>query len=176
MLRAVIAIIALLPAAALADGYFGAQYGRGSYTEDGIDATANPGVGVLRGGGFINENLSVEGRVGFGVADSTVAVGTVDATVSVDRTISGFIRGHAPLGDDGSLYGAIGYTDGKMEVSAPGYYASESDSGMSYGVGIETDFGGGGGIGLEWMSYLDGTKNGIGYEYSALSLGFYSTF
>ncbi|MFD2437274.1 outer membrane protein [Modicisalibacter luteus] len=58
---------------------------------------------------------------------------------------------------------------GEATLSAPGYgvEASESDSGFSYGVGIEGHFTRQISANLEYVSYLDKSD----YEVTAVSLG-----
>lgn len=178
MLRVTAATIALLaPAAAFANGYTGLQLSRIDYTEDWVDATANPTALVLRGGNRFSQRFSMEGRIGFGIADDTVSVGGTDVTFEADRLLSILAKGHMPFGEGNSgAYAAVGYTDAKASISYPGYSGSMSESGMSYGFGVEVDVSRGAGLSLEWMSYLDGSSDGVGYELSTVSLGMHTSF
>lgn len=178
MRRAAAAAFALLiPASALADGFTGFQVTRANYTQDNTDTSASPTAFVVRGGGFVNQHVSMEGRIGFGVADDTVQIGRYDVTAVADRLVSVLAKGHIPFGDGpGGLYGAVGYTDAKLTLTARGYLESLSDSGMSYGAGAEFPLGDRAGLNVEWMSYMDSSKNGIGYEFTAISAGFQTYF
>ena len=147
-------------------GYVGSQFAFVKYDIDnapGLDVTGL----VFRGGYFFTDYFSVEGRLGFGVGDDTVNVLGTPVKVEIDRLLGVYGVAHLPLSHNASLYGVLGYTDGKAKYSVPGVALTDSDSGLSWGAGINfyaTD-----NIGLsgEYMSYLNET----GYEVSAFSLG-----
>ncbi|GHA85489.1 porin family protein [Modicisalibacter luteus] len=171
----VAAAAVFVSSSALADvqagsSYAGGQYAWATYDESGTSIDVEPAAIVARFGHFVVDNFALEGRVGTGIADDTVSVSGIDVEGEIDHLIGAYGVGYLPLGDSPvSLYGLVGFTQGEATLSAPGYgvEASESDSGFSYGVGIEGHFTRQISANLEYVSYLDKSD----YEVTAVSLG-----
>ena len=149
-------------AAAEGDSYFGLQYALVTYDEDGFP-DAQPTALVLRYGQFVNNSISVEGRLGIGLQDDTVNFLNTDVDIEVDSVFGVYGLFHAGSSDNVALYGVLGFTKGKLTASIPGDSISESDSGLSFGVGVDIQS-----FNIEYMLYLDEDF----YSVSALSLGY----
>lgn len=153
------------------NAYAGGQFAILTYDEDGVGEDANPTALIGRIGYFVANQVALEGRLGIGLADDTVTVtafGTsVDVGVELDRLFGFYVVGYLPLAEVASVYGLIGYTDAKATFSANGFSMSETDSGLSYGVGAEFHLADDLAINGEYIRYLDES----GYDLSALSFG-----
>lgn len=168
-------LLSSIPLAQAGDtkNYFGAQYAMGEYDEAGFPV-ANPTAVVLRGGTFINKNFSVEGRFGFGLGDGSVTYSGVPVDLAVDSLFGAYALGHLPINKVMSIYGAIGYTSGELTATVPGttIAVTESDSGMSFGLGADFNVSEKMAINVEYMNYLNET----GYTFSALAVGLTGSF
>ena len=158
-------------AAGQGTNYAGVQYAVVTYDEEGID-DVEPTALVGRIGHFVNDNVAIEGRIGVGLQDDEVEVdlgifGTVDVEVEVEHLFGIYAAIHSSSSSDISVYGIIGYTQGELEASAGGFDASEDDSGLSYGLGLNIYK-----FNIEYMSYLDEDE----FEVTAISLGFVTQF
>jgi len=145
--------------------YIGAQYSLVTYSETGIpdyDMTAL----ILRGGYNINEYFSVEGRYGFGIADDTHRLSSLDISLEVDNMYGIYALGRIPLSNNFDLYGVAGYTEVNFAASIPGYSVNFDESDFSVGAGAEfyldsVSFS------LEYMSYI--SKND--FDLNAIGVG-----
>lgn len=127
-------ILALSATAASAQGlYAGVQYSGTQLKEDGTALKADlNGFGVV-GGYHINENVAVEGRYLTGVGSDTIQ----GAKVELDDYIGVNLIGSIPLGDGFSGYGSVGYGQASIKLSGGGASVRESDSSVSYGIGLQ---------------------------------------
>ena len=149
-------------AASEGDTYGGFQYGLLTYSEDGfpdLEPTALAG----RYGQFVNDNISVEGRFGIGMQDDTA----LGVSIELDTFYGVYGVAHASSNSDVSFYGVFGFTKGKLTASIPGFSISDSDSGLSYGFGVDFNS-----FNIEYMLYLDEDF----YDISAISFGYKSYF
>ena len=161
-------VVSLCPALALAEGgYFGSTFTYATYEEPGLEL--NPMTLGIRGGKDFNDNFAIEGRVGFGIADDDfdIIVGnqvfTLDA--GINHYFSVYGKGTIPVNEQFGVYGLLGYSHGKIEVSAPGIASvSDTDSGLSYGIGAEFSFTPTTRLSVEWLRLIDGSANGVSYE------------
>ncbi len=153
-------------AASEGDTYGGLQYALVTYDEDGFDE-AEPTALVGRYGQFVNDSVSIEGRIGFGLSDDSVDVGAFDIDIEVNHLFGIYGVFHANSNSDTSVYGVLGFTQGELEGSAMGISVSEDDSGLSYGFGVNIKS-----FNIEYMSYIDEDD----YDVTAISLGFATQF
>ena len=116
-----------------------------------------------RYGRFINDNVAVEGRFGFGLQDDTV----LGVDVEIDTFFGVYGVFHISSNSDTSFYGVLGFTKGELTASVPGFSITEDDSGLSYGFGVDIKS-----FNIEYMLYLDEDF----YEVSAISFGYNSYF
>lgn len=178
---ALVGVFATVPLVAAAEEvYFGVNVAQAAYEEDGIDEL-NPVALSLKAGYGFNRYLSVEGRLGFGVAeDDTTFSGYVDVfgspvfvTLPVELKVDHFIglygKASLPVGDRLGLYALAGMTQGELTVSVPnaGISQSASDSDMSFGLGVDLKLTERATLNAEWAQLIDAD----GYTLSQLSLG-----
>jgi outer membrane immunogenic protein len=146
--------------------YWGAQYALVTYDESGFDEV-EPTALVLRLGRFVTENISIEGRLGFGLEDDEVDVGPFDVEVEVDNLYGIYGVFHTSGSDDTNVYGVLGFTKGELKATAFGATFEGDDSGLSYGIGANFR-----GFNIEYMSYLDEDE----FDVTAISLGYRRMF
>jgi outer membrane immunogenic protein len=164
----ILAVVYSSPLFAAGEGskYVGLQYGLFTYDEDGIDE-AEPTALVARIGAFVNDNVAIEGRFGFGLQDDTVNVFNTDVDVEIDNLFGVYGVFHATSNSDASVYGVLGFSKGELSASVGDDSISEDDSGFSYGFGVNIQS-----FNVEYMRYLDEDT----YKVSAISFGFVSEF
>lgn len=114
--------------------YGGAFVTRVTYAENGFDK-ANPTAIGAKFGTFINKNLAVEARLGVGLSDDSIRALGVPVDVKVENFYGVYGKGILPLSDQASVYGLLGYTQGKLKAQSPFSSGTSSDSDVSYGVG-----------------------------------------
>jgi hypothetical protein len=149
--------------AAHAEGlYAGALLTRTTVSVDGF-GDANPTTIGANLGMMLNKNFAVEARLGTSLADDSLA----GVNLKVDNFAGFYGKGILPLSDTASVYGLLGYTQGKLKVSGPLGSASGSDSDVSYGVGAEFAVSGTTSVGVEWARFFKGDD----YKVNGLSLG-----
>ena len=122
----------------LANSYGGIQYASfdSSISIDGttIPEDFSPTGLIGRLGNNINENFSVEGRLGLGLSDDTITasdgIDTVSLTVELDTLIGVYGVGHIMLNESSSVYGLIGLTkvDGTISGSISGSVTGSGSS------------------------------------------------
>ena len=153
-------------AAGQGEKYGGLQYALVTYDEEGLD-DVEPTALVGKLGVFVNDNVAIEGRIGFGLQDDTVDIGPFEVDFEVDSLLGIYGVLYSSMESDTAFYGVLGYTQGELEGSAFGVTVSEDESGLSYGFGVNF-----GAFNLEYMSYLDEDD----FEATAISLGFVTRF
>lgn len=157
-LRATLALAALatVPLAALAEQ---GLYGGLAVSEVEVRPDRGPNFTPTAISGFVGKDitphLAAELRLGVGMAS--------DNGIEVDRIVGGYVRGNLPLARDVSLYGLLGVTNARLKYRGGG---SESDTGLSYGVGVEVGLGKSVSLGLEWASLMRPS----GYELESLGI------
>jgi outer membrane immunogenic protein len=166
------ASIATLPGLTLAaEPYFGGNFALIEYSEEGVsDASLNAVYGRL--GTFFGDNFSGEIRLGLGVGDDTVNFDGFDVDVELKNFFGAYLRGGVPVGESFYPYAVIGYSKGKIEMSAFDESISESESDVSFGVGADFSVAETVKVNLEYMNYID--KDGG--ELSGFSVGIAKSF
>ena len=160
------------PAFAESQSYGGVSLAFVDYSEQGVEDEAF--ITVLNGrfGAQFNENLSGEMRVGIGIGEDRVEVRGSDVDVEIDNIYGAYLRAGALAGDVLYPYAIVGYSRGKVTATAGRFSASESESDVSFGIGVdflanEQVF-----LSGEYMNYLD--KDGV--EVSGFSIGLTGKF
>jgi len=95
------------------------------------------GMGSLKLGVNLTENISIEGLVATSVADTNFYVGSTLVSARVNNLYGGYLKVKAPTSSSVDLFGRIGVAGG--QVSASSSYGSSwaSDTGLSYGGGLD---------------------------------------
>jgi outer membrane immunogenic protein len=162
----------------LASSYGGIQFASFDASIDGIPEDFSPTGLIGRLGNNINENFSVEGRLGFGLSDDTITatdgVDTASLSIELDTLIGVYGVGHIMLNESSSIYGLVGFTkvDGTVSASISGSLtgsgsSSEDESGLSYGVGADIGVGKNLALNIEYIQYLNESE----LDLNAISLG-----
>ncbi|WP_415912850.1 porin family protein [Neptuniibacter sp. QD37_11] len=98
--------------------------------EGGYDA--NPLVVSLGAGYEIMDNVSVEGKVGFGVDDD--ADQGLDADVNYMASV--FVKADYDLTDEFSANARVGLSHVDVDFDAPGIHENDDVTGLGYGIGV----------------------------------------
>ena len=162
------------------DTYFGGAYHMGKYKESGVAGVSPTGLKVF-GGKYIADNVAIEGSFILGIGEddaSGIFEGLAYAyEVELANALSVFVKADAPLDLDAvNLYGKLGFTKAKIEFDvcfSDGFdilcgSGSESDSGLSYGIGVAFNLNDEGSIVVEYISYLDESD----YSYTGIDIGY----
>ena len=158
----------------------GVQYGILDYNEDGISEEFKPTALIARLGHNFMPEFSVEGRLGFGLQDDTqfeseLGLDGIDATLELDSLVGLYAVGHVNLTESFSIYGVLGATRVEGTASLPDYPSvenSETNSGVSYGIGADLDVASNVALNIEYMQYLDKDT----YDLGAIGLGVVYSF
>jgi hypothetical protein len=90
-------------------------------------------------------------------------------TVALDSLYGVYVKGSLPLAPMLSLYAVGGVVDVSMRRDYG--FGTTRDSGLSFGVGADINWGNGAGINLEWTRLPSGNNAGYDYTNSMASLG-----
>ncbi len=151
-----------LYAANVGSNYGGVQYALVNIDFDGIgDVDPTAVVGKL--GYFLNDNIAIEGRLGFGLQDDDI----LGVDVDIDSLFGIYGVFHASSSSETTFYGVLGYTDAEAEFSGPGGSAEGDESSFSFGFGANI-----GRLNIEYMSYIDEDDT----EATAISIGYVASF
>jgi len=152
--------------------YGGIQYAIATYSEDGMSEEIEPTALVGRLGKNINDNFSIEGRLGIGLQDDTVNIGGIaDVKLEIDSVIGVYGVGHVNLNESSSIYGLLGLSRVEGTISLPDFPSAGSESddetGLSFGVGADIGIGNNVALNIEYVQYL----NKSDFDVSALAFG-----
>jgi opacity protein-like surface antigen len=146
------------------DMYVAGQYHRGGLDFLG-EYTANPSaVGVVFGA-YVQDKIAMEIRYAMGINSDSIYDGYDDYEFSIKNATSFFIKGDLPLNEKVVLYGLVGFTKFKSDVKTGGLAAEITDSGLSYGVGIEGKLADKWAVNAEFVNYL----NEEYYDYTGMN-------
>ncbi|MFM2058369.1 MAG: hypothetical protein RLY71_2754 [Pseudomonadota bacterium] len=158
------ALVSGVACAQQAGFYGGASFARADLKVDGFK-TVSPTALSLTLGNQIDKYIAGEFRYGFSLSDDTLQVNGVDVKAKIKDYMGVYVKGFVPVTLSGSLYGIAGYTSGKVSFSGPVATTSESDSGVSFGVGGSFAINRLTFVTIEWMRLLKGddyTLNTLG--------------
>jgi outer membrane immunogenic protein len=151
--------------------YAGVSFASIHYTQDGFPS-ADPAAVAFKLGRRLDRFLAVEARAGFGVGDDTVTYLGSPVDVSIDYYFGLYAKGILPLGEAFSVYGVLGVVGGRVIADGFGYRAARSDTGFSYGAGVDLALGRSWGLNFEWAELfkdsdfkVQGTSFGVTYRY-----------
>jgi opacity protein-like surface antigen len=122
----------------------------------------------------LTDNLSVRGDYAFGTDSDSREVLSVEARGSFEQAFAGFAKVQTDDLGGFTLYGLIGVTKGEFrrKIDAIGLDETDSESGMSYGVGGSYSLEPGLNVEGEFVSHLDGDE----YIYRVLNIGLSKRF
>ncbi len=152
--------------AASSENYMGVDFTIVKYEETGY-SDVNPKVLRLRAGHNFTPNFSLEGHIGFGIADDSTSIMGFKADMEIDYLYGLYVRGNVPLSDQFKMYGIAGYTNINATASLLGFSYSDDEEDFSYGVGIEIFSDKKVSCNLEYMQLTEKSDN----EFSSISIG-----
>ena len=127
-----------------------------------IDAGLNHLEGRL--GGYLNEFLAAEGRIGVGAVGDEIGATDID----LRYLVGGYLRAGAPLSDNKLFpYVLLGFTRADVEVGS----VTDSETDASFGLGADIALGGLG-LSVEYVEYVDKNQ----YDLSGFSVGLKTNF
>jgi opacity protein-like surface antigen len=153
-------------------GYYGIGYHMGSYENSSVPE-ADIGAIAFRAGGYLNQVIALEARLALGISDDTVRTSAINPIdIELDTALSAFIKADVPMTPFVNAYGLLGLTRGEIEASAGGFTVSESETGLSYGLGIEGEISRRTSLSIEYVQLL----NEDAFEYTAINVGITTRF
>ncbi len=123
----VLAAAIATPAIAQEAGQFEAGVGYNVWDADDGDL----GVLSLRGTYMLNQNFGVEGEFGTGITEEETVLGDV----KIGTSFGGFAVARAPLAEQFSLFGRVGYATTEVDVDTGLGSGSADFDGIAYGIG-----------------------------------------
>ena len=144
----------------------GIQYAIGDVSVDTLSEEFNPTTLVARVGKYFHDHYSVEGRMAFPLQDDTKTVSGGNASVELFRMLGVYGTAHVTLWQRYMFYGIAGLSQVKGEVESSTFNKSDSDLGISYGIGMDIGIGKTA-VNFEYISYSDESN----FDFSALGLG-----
>ena len=161
--------------AAAGDQYGGFGYAAVDYSVGNSQETVDYSLGVLYGkyGTWFTDNVAGEFRLGFGVSDDTVAG---DVKLNLDNFVGGYIRAGASSDSAVAPYVIGGYTRAKASLKGGGGEISDSDTDISFGVGVDIATSPDSSINVEYMNYYDEEEDGISTEVTAIGIMWVAKF
>lgn len=108
-------------------------------------------LGLLQGrlGYDINPNFAVEGELGFGIQDDTIA----GVDVEMKYQVGLFLVGKANVSDSFQFLARAGYVGYEVEASAGGITAAETGNDFAFGLGAQAFFTENDGVRGDWTNY-----------------------
>lgn len=148
---------------AQADAYIGLD-GASIAVENPLDNELNPHAMRLRLGMLINELLDMELHLGGGTDTDTPAFESFSATYT-----GAYLKAYLPFGQRSSLFGLAGVAGISYSQEVNGRTYTDTQSGFSYGFGMETQLTDSLDLSADYMLY---SNNGTEFsELSAISFG-----
>jgi OmpA-OmpF porin, OOP family len=154
--------------------YIGLSFGQSSVDVDCTGAISCDDTDTALkfiGGYRFNRNLGLEiGYTDLGEATFTDSISTVTFESSVIEVVG---VGSLPIADQFSVFGKIGMYRGDVDASDPAFgSASDSNTGLTFGVGAQWDFTKNLGLRGEWQRYADVGGDNVGEsDVDVLSVG-----
>ena len=151
--------------------YIGIQYATGDVRIDGDSGSFSPTTLVARVGKYYRKHYSLEGRLGIPLRDDSKATSAGETNVGLFGIFGVYGTARVTLLERYSIYGIAGISaiSGEVEVSSAD--RSDTDTGISYGAGMDIGFGNSA-LNLEYISYLDESS----FDFDAFALGLKITF
>jgi OmpA-OmpF porin, OOP family len=154
--------------------YIGLSFGQSSVDLDCTGASSCDDTDTAMkfiGGYRFNRNLGVEiGYTDLGEATITDPISTATFETSVMEIVG---VGSLPIAEKFSVFGKIGIYRGDVDASDPVFgSASESNTGLTFGIGVQWDFTKNLGLRGEWQRYADVGGDSVGEsDVDVMSIG-----
>lgn len=147
--------------------YIGGSYVFADVEDNGSDLDVDLDALMLRAGFQLNEYIAIEGRVGEGVQDDEV----FGVKVELEEMYGAYVKAGLPTQTGFYPYALLGVTRGEISARGPGGRVSETDSDISYGVGVDYWFSGQLSGSVEYTQFYDkdssvsGLSLGVNYKF-----------
>jgi len=169
----VFAVVALfsVPATSSEAGstYAGGQFALLDFDLGFVDFEPTALVG--RVGHFFVDNVAIEGRIGVGISDDSISAPGARLSVELENLFGVYLLGHLPIEGIVSPYGLIGFTSAKAKATFEDDFGrfseSDSESGFTWGLGVDVRVAQQVSLNAEYVRYLDKSD----FDFSAVSLG-----
>lgn len=145
--------------------YAGLVFSQISYDQNGADSANLTNLGGLVGYVF-SPHWALESRLGFGLGDDRIAVGSTPVDVDLNYYWSALVKGIVPLAPRFGIYGLAGVTIGNFHASSPAVFVSKWEADFSYGAGVEVGFLPTASLTADWQRLFEGS----GYKLDAVSV------
>lgn len=146
--------------------YLGVQYALGDVGVNDLSENFNPTTLIGRVGRYFNDHYAVECRIAFPMQDDQKSTAGGDAVIDLFGLLGAYGTAHFNAGKRFSFYGIAGLSLVAGEIESASLRKSDSDFGLSYGVGADIGLGGNI-LNIEYISYTDDPN----YDFNALGLG-----
>ncbi len=163
-------IFTIVPNEVLAesDFYWGLSFQNGDFREDDIPRLSPKSAGITIGSRK-NENFSLESRLMLGAESDETDLFIGDIELDIKYIFSGFLKFNSTPDSNMAFYGLVGFSKADFEADLGyGIKESESDTGLSYGVGVEFGSPSSTKFTVEYVRYL----NESSYTYNGVNIGF----
>lgn len=168
--------MAATPALSFADDTHGKRYAAvdiGFYNIENDNADFDLELTHVSGrvGGFLNDNLALEARLGTGITDDKKEGIVNDTEVSLRYLVGAYLRAGAKIGNKLFPYVLLGFTRGDIETETGSSSDNNAETDTSYGAGVDLNLSGLT-VALEYANLIDKDDT----SYSGFSIGLKSTF
>ncbi len=157
------------------DRYAGIEYTPTTYSDRslGPELEFDNALIVGRAGSYIDENISLEARFGLGISDDTLSASGTDPDLGnysaslgfeINTLLGAYLQANSELPGNLSVYGLLGFSrinatvTGTISSSVYGTAnasADDTETGLSYGGGVNVAIAPNTALSIEYMSYLD---------------------
>lgn len=169
-LAAAIALPALVQAQPLPAGSGYLSLSPAMLTDDNGAGNEADVTALVTGLGYaVFDGIAIEGRLGFGIGDDTVANGS---TVELDNLYGVYLVGHLPLAETISLYAQGGVARAERTVSSNGMSLSTDAEGLSWAAGAAFQLSPALAIGVEYTQVLDESEMDLSGYSASVTLKF----
>lgn len=146
--------------------YMGIQYAIGDVGVADSAENFNPTTLIARVGKYFHNHYAIEGRMAIPLKDDTKTISGTNVSVGLFGLLGVYGAAHLNLWKRNSVYGIAGLSMVKADVESISANVSDSDIGISYGIGADVDVGMTV-LNIEYISYSDETN----FDFDALALG-----
>lgn len=152
--------------------YAGLDISRLKYSEDNVSCQYNPIslIGVF--GYSLNNNISIEGRMGIGLSDDDESLYGYEMNYKMESLVGVYVSGKLNIYKDISVYSLFGFSRIATNLTSNNYSVVNSHDDFSYGVGFDYKIINKTHLKVEYISYLSESY----YDLSALNIGFIRYF
>ncbi len=153
-----------------AENYFGGGLALVDYSESGLSEDASLAAVFGKFGKKFSENISGEVRFGIGLVDDSVGdirseLFSIDLPlleIELENYYGLYIKSGISVIEGFYPYAILGYTRGKLKISAFDESTSVSESGTSFGLGADFTISENLDVSIEYMNYFDKDEARLG--------------